>query len=178
MGVIVLADLKTYLTVEHTDDDALLSQIVGFVNSDVEAATKRKFNADTNDATERCDGDGEVLVLSHIPVKEITSITDTADDSVWDAEDYDLDAESGLVYRKDGLYWQCGRRRFTVSYKHGYAAVPDDIKTLAYLLGAMYYERRDFTQAKTRQGDTAQEFTEGWPQQAKDILKRYTVEFI
>jgi len=177
MGVIVLNDLKTYLTVEHSDDDALLSMIVGFVNADVKGATHRAFDG-TDSTEERVDGGGDCLILNHLPVTAITKITDTEDESELDADTYEVDANSGLVYLVDHYDWSKGNRRFKVEYTFGYAAPPDDVKTAAYLLGAMYYERRDLAQVRTRQGDTSQDFSAEWPQQVKDILKRYITEYI
>lgn len=150
MPFVSLAEIKTYLQLDLPDDDAVLTQIITFMDAEVIRATGKPF-ADT-DYVEYFDGGFDTIVLSHTPVTEVDSIVDALGISTITEDDFRF-TEGGLVERIPFTTWPCGKRRWVVTYSAGSATIPDDLK-LAILqdVARLYNERNTALTQKTTEG--------------------------
>jgi hypothetical protein len=74
--LITIAQLKTYLQINHTDDDTLLEALITDVSALIEAYCQRSMSEE--DVVAYFDGGGRAIVLARVPVKYINSIADLA----------------------------------------------------------------------------------------------------
>lgn len=176
------------------DQDGFLVQTIPQVSAAVEAwCPTTRFQA-ALEATEFYDGGPADLVLRRAPVTAIAEVKDTDDGSVLSGTvDYDFDPEAGLLYLRQGtqaniiageagdpqLYpprWGKGRRRWSVKYSAGMAAVPSEVKLAVLEVLAMLGARRDQSGKSVSLGDlaTTHEVGEsGLPKTTETKLSRY-----
>ena len=162
-----LSQLKSYLQIEHSDDDAVLTAIINGVVNQIEAITKRKLSVVS--VEEEVAGGGEALIVSSLPIDKLISVTDPFGN--------EIDTNIFLVYRNDGLIKYIYNRKFssglwTVKYDAGYDEPPEAI-VLASLIWAtaIYGARADQTAESI--GGHSYSRSEGCPKQVKDLLSPY-----
>ncbi len=145
--LMTLAEVKTRLGLDQdsppdTSQDDLLNQLILAVSAAVEAYTNVVWNTGSPKETQIDfqDGEFQFLTLARRPVIAITSIIDR-DESPQVAEpasEFELDVDTGLVWRKAangkrpaGEVWGKGKRRWQITYSHGYLTVQADVKEAA-----------------------------------------------
>ena len=183
----VIADLKLYLGVDHDDDDALLADLLADVSAAIRKHTGRTFEKDAGDGrVEYIDGGVGQLIVDNPPISSITKIEDTFnDDEEVDADNYDFDPGSGLIYISQDATaslsdlgelqrWGAGRRRWKVTYVGGgYEAVPADVALACKVWIADIYAHRDDLPSE-RLGDHQTGRTGGdMPERVKGLLSKY-----
>lgn len=142
MNLTTLEKVKNHLGIPEaeTSKDAKLREIIDGVSEYIEGQTSRKFGAQIY--TFKLSGDGsDELVLPQFPVIQdgddvaITSLTmdDVDIFSEIASGNIDVDAESGILYRKTG--WTNGRRNIVITYAAGYMT-PDESSLESGLTGA------------------------------------------
>jgi len=186
--LVTTAEVTSYLTIEHTDDNTLISELIDYVTAMVEIYTGRSFTQSTR-TDELVDGGGQDLSLRYVPVASITSVKDSFDsDAVIAAADYILDADAGLIYPSEditsllafisngsgGLFWGVGRGRWKVTYVAGHNGAPDDVKGAALSWIADIYTSPDSLKSE-KLGDRAISRDDGIPSRVKLILDKYCV---
>lgn len=155
------------------DQDGFLAQTIPQVSAQVESACHAVRFGPALEATEIYNGGGENLILRRAPVTVIGEVKDLDDDSVLSGStDYDFDPDAGLVYLRQGSQaaviageggdpqtspprWGKGRRRWSVRYTAGQAAVPADVKLATLEVLAMLAARRDQSAKSVSLGDLA-----------------------
>lgn len=119
--IVSLADMKTYLGISGTDDDAFLTEQLQLISDTVEAYCRRKFEEveveETFYGTDYLRSNK--LTLFHFPVQEIASITEDDEDPL-DADLYRLNKPTGIVTRPDNAF-HVGVTKTVVAYTAGYA---------------------------------------------------------
>jgi len=177
--LVTSAETKSYLGIDHSDDDTVIGEIIRYVTAAVERYTGRTFTQDGEEGrTEYLDGEVNELVVRMPPIDSIVGIYDTeADDTEVDAEDYDFDPEAGLVWLTGGIsvgYWGAGRRRWKVVYVGGHDGAPNDVKAAALTWIADIYTHRDDLPGE-RLGDLQTTRSPGdMPERVKGLLSKYT----
>ncbi len=195
-NLVTLADVKTFLQIGFSTDDALLNQLIVGYSAAIESYCKRSLSGVVAQ-TDIFDGGSREFILPGHPAVSITSITDRIDASVVDPMLYDLDAGGGMVMagtpstqavvgvidvaifaRSQGeQLWGFGRRRWQVAYTHGYASVPLDVKQAAFLLISARYNRRDEL-SEEQVGDYSYHAEtgdkSGWSPQVEQLLSNYS----
>lgn len=114
-----LDDLKPWLGLTATDvaHDAMLEQRANAVTEELERETGRIYVS--RSITERPDGLGRaVLALRGYPNVSIAAFT--RDGEAVSSDDYVLDADAGLIWRKAGA-WDSAVGLYSVTYTAGYA---------------------------------------------------------
>lgn len=148
MAIITLSELKTFLGISGTSEDAQLTPMVAMVNKYLVNYVDRDIEETTYE-DELYDGPGTVaLTLRNYPIIEVSSVMcnnieveevsyedrmDNGTDGYWIK-----DPELGILWRS-GL-WPRGRGIILISYTAGYETIPDDVKYAAYV--AASYLRR------------------------------------
>lgn len=151
MSIIANSDVKTFLGITVTGDDALLTTLLTQIEEYVQNVyCERQFAAANH--TEYYDGDGSgVLLLDNYPIVSVTSVHDDTDRE-YGADDL-IDSDDIITYEKegklvlDGLCFTKGNKNVKVVYRAGYGsgegetAMPNEIKlALIQLTAALYLE--------------------------------------
>lgn len=159
MAIVSVSDVKTYLGISGSSEDAFLAVAVASADAAIKSYLKRPVEQTT--FTSYLNGNGRrTLYLPNAPVQSITSIhldpdrVFGADTLLTDGADYYLEIEGSLlapsyawkgavhrlngvwpgVSRVDGLVTvaAAGEANIKVVYVAGWATVPADIKQAAY----------------------------------------------
>lgn len=155
---ITLAEAKTHLRVDASDEDALITSLIVAARRAAEQRTGRALVTQTWEAS--CDefpGSGEGIPLQLAPVQSVTSVKyiDTAGvEQTIGAPNYTLNDRGSMghsVLPAHGYAWPSAREQqnaVTVRFVAGYgaaAAVPQDIKAwLLLTIGTLYMQRESF----------------------------------
>lgn len=140
-----LVELKSFLGLDVTDisKDPVYEIYVNGISDQIEKLICRKILA--KDYTEKYKGtDSTDLILNNYPVNSITSISyidDGTEVETLDEYEYDLEEESGIVYKSNGWLLQgyssymsdkidFPRRHIKVMYNAGFVDVPADLKLI------------------------------------------------
>jgi len=174
--MISLAQVKSYLGVEHSDDDQMLSDAIDLVARAVSDYTGLKLESES--LIEFYDGGVLNLVLSARPVATVTEVADMAGDtpSILDSSEYDISEGAGLLFRLDGGRWSDGRKRWRVTYSAGFDEVtlvtPASL-SLAMLtwIADIYASRHDALGESA--GGVQLTRKSGMPERVKSLLSRY-----
>lgn len=172
VGLVTLSQVKTFLSVPHTDDDEFFALAIGIVTAEIDGLTGRSFSA-LVEKVRRIDGGFAGLILPDMPAVEITTIEDKTSGAFTDPDDTSLDTETGVLYLNTGAVWAAGKRRFEVTYDAGYTAAPADIQGVALTLIAARYERRDLSQTSVNQGGMQTAYGEAWSPDVERVINRY-----
>lgn len=162
---ISVAEAKTHLRIDHTDDDTLLGTYIQAARELVEAFTGRRMITRTEklflDDFPPCDG----IVIPVAPVRAVDSVK-TYDDAdaatTFAASNYvtDLNGHVGAVVLKSTAAWPALAaaprpiNAVEVQFQSGYAsaaAVPEAMKLAVKLLVGHMYENREATSPLTIQ---------------------------
>lgn len=178
-GLITLDDLKEDLKITVTDHDAKLDRIILAVSQGIcDLCGGRTFLA-TTETAKKLDGDGTVLLLVKFPIISITSITnDTI--SVVETTNYEQYANLGRIELTDGSVWANGRKKVTITYRHGYAFddLPPAITRAAFLWAAKMWldldNKRHGVTSVTR-GDETVSYEKTIPQEVRDLVAPYDI---
>lgn len=149
-----LADAKSHLRVERSDDDDLITRLITAATDYVQADLGQQLVS----ATRRLRMDawplgGGYIELDYPPLIAVTSIAylDTNGDSqTWSSDEYDVqvDCKPGRVYLGYNQTWPTIRDvndAVTVTYTCGYGAdsdVPENIISAILMLVAGWFENR------------------------------------
>jgi len=87
---------------------------------------------------------GAYAFLAQLPVQSVLSVETSADGSTWDLvppENYTVSRRLGIVYAKPytGERWPSEPESWRVTYWHGYATVPDELKGVCCSIAARFY---------------------------------------
>lgn len=152
---VTLTEAKQTLLVDHTADDALITQLIEAATREVETLTARSLVTQTREMVLDEWPAASLILLEHPPVSAITSIryvTDAGVEVTLAATEYELisDVTPPYVWPGEGRAWPSATLRsrapIRVRYVCGYgdaAAVPSDFKRLVLGLVAVDYENRE-----------------------------------
>ena len=156
MALAALDDLKAMLSIQQSDDDALLTRLLAAASAYFERQVGRSLAA--NDYTITMDGTGWQLVPPQYPVISVKSININGND-VTESTDYTMDG----WYIQDGVIRLRGSTAFYVNpqftpygfrpwdgngnvlleYRAGYETIPDDVQQAVLEMAALMYRERD-----------------------------------
>lgn len=120
MALPTLTDLKTYLRVESSVEDALLTTLLQRARAQLEAWIDCPIGLTALSYVERLDDGVESIVLPRRYVTDV-SIVD-ASGVVVPTTSYDVDGARGIIYALDGFVFL--DRRYTISGSYGLVNAP------------------------------------------------------
>jgi len=136
--LVTMDDLKAWLGMRGTDDDALIQELASAASDDFKRACSQELAA--ADYTEAIDGMGRAEVyLSEGPIISVTSVTDGGVDL--DPSDYVVYAHPPRIRLKTGRFSKLPQG-VTVVYRAGYETIPADIRAACCALGVFLFNRR------------------------------------
>ena len=116
MAYPTLTEVKSFLGVTTSDDDARLTLLISWTEELIHRYLGRNLNSATYTQL-AYKPQSEIFQLDNYPVDSITSIT--IDDEVQDSDDYDLVLDVGSVY---GDFVE--NERVSIVYVGGYSTIP------------------------------------------------------
>ena len=141
-----LVRVKLFLGITVTTDDDLITQLIGGASDEILGALHRPL-IQTTATAEKYDSIGDVeLILRNRPVISVASVLEgtaaLVEDTSWEAGAQDL-AVGRLVRISGGVPvgWASGPRAVTVTYDHGYAAIPAAISAAAEAMVSFDYRQ-------------------------------------
>lgn len=147
MALPTVSDLKSYLRIETTAEDALLAALIGRATAMVEMWTDTPITAVSQTAIDRADAyDMPVrsLIFPRRPCS-VTAVVDSEGTTV-PAADYWTDGTSGVVYAKDEITFPYGPYTITanvgLSLRSDYARLEPLLNEAILDLAADLYQRR------------------------------------
>lgn len=160
--MVTLDELKTFLKITDTSEDARLTQILDGVINATKRYCGREFTQDTY--TERVDFYSGICAVRETPVTDVTEIL-TLEGTTLTLSTF---SESGVIEIEE--YYD-GRAK--VTYTGGYATAPDDLK-LAILRWCEYiYSKPEGVESQNFEGVSVS-YTEA-PPFVLDVLGGYKV---
>jgi hypothetical protein len=126
-----LDELKAYLNITVTTHDSELTSLRDAVEVAAENVADISLRQQTV-TSERHSGGADRIVLSTRPLVSVTTVAE--DGTTLAATAYDIDLDTGILYRLSGTYtlgvWSSGHRNVSVTYEAGWSGstVPSDIK--------------------------------------------------
>lgn len=142
MALASLADLKAYLSISTSADDATLTRLLDAASSWFESQVGRTLALAAR--TEVQDGNGgRSIVPHHYPVTEITSVTidGVVIPSAPDATSDGWALVDGVIALR-GYKATTGIANVSITYSAGYLAIPDDIQQAVIEVAADRYRYR------------------------------------
>lgn len=169
MSFVTLTEIKDYLQINHSDDDAFFNALIPLMDAEIIASLGKPF--DEVDYVEYYDGGNDFIALAHTPVTEII-ITDEMYGDVLEDTEYRL-LNTGVVERVPFSTWPTGSRRWKFEYTAGDATIPSDLK-LAVLqeMARFYNERNTSLTQKTTEG-MSQSLKQDMSDNVKRVLARH-----
>ena len=183
-----LARVKADLDITTVDAtrDALLTQIIQGASVQMQDWMSRPI-VETTTTGERLDSDGSDTVQTRgYPIISVSALTED-DDALVEDTDYEMteyDLEAGQIIRISGgrpMSWVRGRRVVTLTYTHGYAAVPSSLVDAATALTIVrYFEtgksergRRGLNSKDVEPGATASYDKDVWDRETIPAMRPY-----
>lgn len=152
---VAVAEAKSHLRVDHTDEDTLIASLVTAARLHIEVMLSRRFI--TQDWSLVLDfwPNSKMVSIGLGPVQAVNQISTFAEDgaeTVFDSENYFVDTVSdpARIVRKSGAAWPAPGRQvngieiaFAAGYGDNASDVPEPLRQALLLLVAHWYERRE-----------------------------------
>lgn len=147
MALPTLAELKSYLRKQTTNEDTLLASLLASATGRVETYLRRPIDADEREYVDDADGAPCSLIVPITPVGTVASIED-ADGTALDLTLLRVGRETGLIKYKDGSHFENGPYTITVqvglSLRDGYATrIEPVIRQAIFDTAADLYQARN-----------------------------------
>jgi len=170
-----LANVKQYLGVTASDDDALLSRLITAVSEGFESCLNRVISSAPY--TEFRDGNGKgVMMFANMPATAVSSvkIDGLAIPAAPDFTGYGFRFDESLLML-NGAVFDKGRRNIEIAYTAGYVTTPKDLEQACIEVVALRFKERDRIghQSKSIGGETVTFITAEAPKSVLATLGWY-----
>lgn len=144
MSLTSLADVKTFLRISHTKEDAILGIMLDAMEEWVQLDLALRFNVTAGDETltEQMNGGGLNLWPKQNPIQAVTTIVDRENNGAFTLFRNNV----SRIWRQDETEWLPGIERWTVTYDAGYNinTLPAGLKLgMFQLMYRAYWNRAD-----------------------------------
>ncbi len=171
-----LANVKQWVNVSNSTDDALLTRLITSVSNFMQSWLNRQLNpatySDVNDGT-----GGQRMMLTNYPVTAVTSLTvdgiPVPASSSPTSPGYTFD-QYGVTLR-GGYYFGSGLQSVSVTYTAGYASMPVEIEQACIeLVSLRYAERlRPGVTSRSLGGENVAYSSAGISNSVSELLQQY-----
>lgn len=140
--IVTLAEMKTYLGITDSSQDAFLTEQLSIVNDAVETYCGRKF--DVVSYVQKYYYDDyrkslKTLDLFHYPISTVTYIKQ--DGIEMDVSEYRAHLPTGRITATYGFFDKC-QDMVEVSFQAGYAVIPPTVKNVVYSVVEERYNKK------------------------------------
>lgn len=122
-----VADLANYLGEAIPAADPRAEFLLDLASAAVQGYTRQTIELVNNDPIVLNGPGNRVLLLPELPVVGVSAVSVAGTALV--AGDWKL-TDAGILWRADGTSWGTGVGLVAVTYSHGYAVIPDDIRAV------------------------------------------------
>jgi hypothetical protein len=141
----ILETLKDELGIsqDSTESDARLNRLIAEASAAVTTYCRRVLAQEGVSEVFRLEYPSEYLMLRRIPVSEIDTVT--VDDVAVDADEYEVDSPTGILYRLDSSGYRChwySCKKIVVAYTGGYElldSLPYELERATLALCKQYW---------------------------------------
>lgn len=176
MALATLAQLKEYLGVTETTDDALLSRLLDVCSASIEKWCSVRFKA--ADYTGAFDGNGRAAIfISQEPLISVSAVAIAgvpvqASASITQAGFYVADRALRL---RGGLVFPLGEKNVEAEFRAGYETIPADVVQACVKLAALRYKERDRlgTASRSIGGESMSVTNDDFPESVERVLNDY-----
>jgi hypothetical protein len=142
MGLVTLAEMKTYLGITGNDDDAFLTEQIELISDTIEAYCRRKFAQASYVQTWYTDdfnyrNPREILPF-HFPIISVTTLK--VDGVTADSEEYRIHKPTGIIKLLSDFDHSWDELELTFSA--GFATIPTIVKSVVYQLVEERYNKK------------------------------------
>lgn len=131
------ADLASFLQIAIADDSEPAARAISEASAAIQNYCKQRIElVEDDELTLDVEPARAKVFLPELPVTAVASVVENG--VTLAAEDYVL-GPFGILHRI-GAYWYPGIQKVTVTYSHGYATVPDDLKSVCVRAAARAYQ--------------------------------------
>lgn len=179
-ALVTLGNTKTFLGINNSDKDELLTMLINMSTDYLETKCGRRFASTVYTQEEYTGSGNNELVLEQFPIISFTSLehnqaVNNSDDwDVADAEDYWVDSNSGTI-TKTSTFAKFPNA-YRVTYTAGYASIPYDLQYTCMTFVSEFLNKRTASGVKSENlGDhsvTFEAILQNNPA-IKDILNNY-----
>jgi len=171
-----LANVKAWLSLTETTDDALLAALISAVSNYIQTWLNRTIiEAPYSEARNGIAG-GDTLVLANYPVQSVSSLTIDGQ-IIPQSPDYVASGywSDDIAVYLVGYRMTRGRGNVRLSYTAGYSSVPLELAQACTELVALRYSERDRIghQSKSLAGETVSFMIKDFPPDVLTILNNY-----
>jgi uncharacterized phiE125 gp8 family phage protein len=174
-----LADVKAYLKITNTTDDAVLNRLITAASTFMRSWLNRDITQQTY--TETRDGRGSTkLAMKNYPVTAVSSLAidglTIPQSTTVTTPGWCLDDSGILIQLRGGVYFfSKGMQNVTVTYTAGFATVPYDIAQCCIEMVAYRYKESDRigVSAKTLAGEVISYSQRDVPPASLTIMTQY-----
>lgn len=166
-------DVKTWLNLSVTTDDALLASLVTDASAYIQDSLSRDVIQKTY-TNEVYHGNGtNRLVLRQYPIQSVTSIVVTDPSSKVQTTLTDFWFDDRTIYLGSGSFTQ-GAGNVKVTYVAGYTSIPQDMKRATIELTAFMYRSRTRIGSASKQlgGETGSFNTSDFPASVNRLIEQ------
>ena len=170
-----LANVKTWLGVTTTTDDAVLARLISAASGFIQTWLNRTIGLNAYSEVRNGPG-GTRLVFANPPVTAVSGVTvdGVAIPAATGSDDAGYLFDSRILYLR-GHRFGPGVQNVSISYTAGYAVVPPEIEQAAIELVALRYRERDRTGYSSRSlsGESAAFVAKDLPPDVQTVLGKY-----
>lgn len=132
-----ISDLEAFLQITIAADSEAAARAIDEASEAIRNYCHQQIDeVEDDEVTLDCYG-GTRIFLSELPVTEVASVVEDGETLV-DGTDYKL-GQHGILHRLNGN-WLSGIQIITVTYTHGLATIPEDIKAICVRAAARAYQ--------------------------------------
>lgn len=149
MALCSLSDVKSYLNITTTNDDALLNRLIAAVSDFIPRYLSRPA-VELGSFTKVLNGNGkDFVILDYYPIATITSVVigqEGLGQVTLSSANYTFDQERkvylniGFSGQQSYLFFPIGRRNVTITGTAGYSPIPDALVQAAIEIVALRYK--------------------------------------
>lgn len=138
MGFCMVADVEQFLQLDiPAEKEASCQRAIEGATAAIQNYCQQELELVSDDEYTVDGKVGTRIYLPELPVVSVASVVEDGD-ALTVTTDYKLGA-NGVLHRVDA-YWAAGIQNIVITYTHGYAAIPDDIRTVCYRAASRAYQ--------------------------------------
>ncbi len=131
-----IADIAAFLQITIAEDSAAAARAITEASAAIRNYCNQQIDQTEDEYTFDVGERQTRLFLPELPVTAIDSVTENG--TALDTTAYKL-GRGGILHRVGG-YWYPGVQTVTVTYTHGHATIPDDVKSVCVRAAARSYQ--------------------------------------